>query len=179
LRLVSERGIEATTTRALAEQAGVNEVTIFRLFGDKSNLAVEAFRRFSSADEFAAYPISVDSSSPERACDGVVDMLRFLRRRMQERPEIIQVGMAEYWRFPRVRAEIAANPKAARELVERTLDAAAPALRPGVDRRAASLSLIGLLLVSVVWPARGWIDMSEEDFCRAARQAISGLLGPR
>jgi len=30
LRLVAERGIEATTTRLLAEEAGVNEVTIFR-----------------------------------------------------------------------------------------------------------------------------------------------------
>jgi len=45
-----------------------------------------------------------------------------------------------------------------------------------VDRRAASLSLIGLLLVSVVWPSRGWIDLSEQDWRDAAAQAVSGLL---
>ena len=176
LRLVAERGIGGTTTRVLAEEAGVNEVTIFRLFGDKANLATEAFRRFSSADEFAHYPISVDTSSAQRACESLVELLQFLRGRMRERPEFLQVGMAEYWRIPRLRDEIAATPVAARALVERALDAAAPFLRPNLDRRAASLSLIGFLLVSVVWPDRGWIDLSEEDWCRAARQAISGLL---
>lgn len=33
--LVAERGYSAMTTRVLAERAGVNEVTIFRLFGSK------------------------------------------------------------------------------------------------------------------------------------------------
>ena len=38
------------------------------------------------------------------------------------------------------------------------------------------MSLIGLLLVSVVWPARGWIDLSERDWHIAATQAVCGLL---
>ena len=46
LRLLTERGLEGTTTRGLAEEAGVNEVTLFRLFGDKGNLAAKAFRQF-------------------------------------------------------------------------------------------------------------------------------------
>jgi AcrR family transcriptional regulator len=176
LRLVAERGIEATTTRLLAEEAGVNEVTIFRLFGDKANLAAEAFRRFSSAEEFARYPLAIDPSSAEHAAESLVALLDFVRNRMLERPEIVQFGMAEYWRFPEARDQIGATPRAARELVERALDAAALVLRPGLDRRAASLNLIGLLLVSVVWPARGWIDLSEHDWHVAARQAINGLL---
>jgi AcrR family transcriptional regulator len=176
LRLVAERGIEATTTRLLAEEAGVNEVTIFRLFGGKANLAAEAFRRFSSAEEFAHYPLVIDSSSSAHAAQGLLAVLSYLRNRMLERPEIVQFGMAEYWRFPDARDQIGATPRAARELVERALDAAVPALRPGLDRRAASLNLIGLLLVSVVWPARGWIELSEQDWQFAAKQAIDGLL---
>lgn len=39
LWLAGERGFEATTTRAVAEAAGVNEVTIFRQFNDKLTLA--------------------------------------------------------------------------------------------------------------------------------------------
>jgi AcrR family transcriptional regulator len=176
LRLVAERGIEATTTRLLAEEAGVNEVTIFRLFGDKAKLAAEAFRRFSSADEFAHYPVNIDTSSCISANRSIVAVLDFLRQRMLERPEIVRVGMAEYWRFPQAREQIAATPRAARDLVERALDAAAPVLRPGLDRRAASLSLIGLLLVSVVWPSRGWIELSDQDWHVAATQAVNGLL---
>ena len=176
LRLVAERGIVATTTRLLAEEAGVNEVTIFRLFGDKSKLATEAFRRFSSAEEFAHYPLNIDTSSSISANRSIVAVLDFLRQRMLERPEIVHFGMAEYWRFPQAREQIAATPRAARELVERALHAAAPVLRPGLDRRAASLGLIGLLLVSVVWPSRGWIDLSDQDWHAAATQAVSGFL---
>src|SRR5438309_5349130 len=176
LRLVAERGIEATTTRLLAEEAGVNEVTIFRLFGDKARLATEAFRRFSSAKEFAHYPLNIDTSSCASANRSIVEVLDFLRQRMLERPEIVHVGMAEYWRFPQAREQIAATPRAARELVERALEAAAPVLRPGLDRPAASLGLIGLLLVSVVWPSRGWIDLSDQDWHAAATQAVNGLL---
>jgi AcrR family transcriptional regulator len=176
LRLVSERGIEATTTRALAEAAGVNEVTIFRLYGDKANLAAEAFRRFSAADELNRYPLAIDASSSERACESLVHVLDGLRARMLERPEVVEFGVAEYWRFPQLKDQIAATPRAARALVERALDAAAPALRPGIDSRLASLNLVGLLFVSVAWPGRGWIDLSEQEWQMAARQAVRGLL---
>lgn len=37
-RLFAERGYQATTTRAIAEAAGVNEVTLFRAFGNKQGV---------------------------------------------------------------------------------------------------------------------------------------------
>lgn len=36
--LFAEKGFDGTTTRAIAERAGVNEVTIFRTFGSKDAL---------------------------------------------------------------------------------------------------------------------------------------------
>jgi len=36
--LIGERGYKGTTTRAIAERAGVNEVTIFRRFGNKQGI---------------------------------------------------------------------------------------------------------------------------------------------
>lgn len=36
--LIAERGYRGTTTRAIAERAGVNEVTVFRRFGSKQGL---------------------------------------------------------------------------------------------------------------------------------------------
>jgi AcrR family transcriptional regulator len=178
LRLVAERGIDATTTRLLADEAGVNEVTIFRLFGDKANLAAEAVHRFQSANDLAEYPLHIDASSPANAAEGLLETLDFLRQRMLERPEFVQFGIAEFWRLPQLKAELGTTPRAARELVERALLQAAPALRLGLDLRAASLSLIGLLFVSVVWPSRGWIEMSEDDWRATACQAVELLLRP-
>ena len=36
--MFSRQGITATTTKEIAEQAGVNEVTLFRQFGSKQGL---------------------------------------------------------------------------------------------------------------------------------------------
>ena len=38
LKLFSEQGYYSTTTKQIAEKAGVNELTVFRHFGSKSNL---------------------------------------------------------------------------------------------------------------------------------------------
>ena len=43
-RLYGEHGYRGTTTRRIAEEAGVNEVTLFRLFGNKTALLEEAIR---------------------------------------------------------------------------------------------------------------------------------------
>lgn len=44
-RVYSELGFRGATTRRIAEEAGVNEVTLFRLFGSKAALIHEAVRR--------------------------------------------------------------------------------------------------------------------------------------
>ncbi len=43
LELIAEAGFRGATTRRIAERAGVNEVTLFRLFGTKLGLFAEAF----------------------------------------------------------------------------------------------------------------------------------------
>ncbi|MEM9150852.1 MAG: TetR family transcriptional regulator [Cyanobacteria bacterium P01_F01_bin.3] len=44
LQLFSTRGITATTTKEIAEQAGVNEVTLFRQFGSKHGLLLAVMK---------------------------------------------------------------------------------------------------------------------------------------
>jgi AcrR family transcriptional regulator len=46
LELFSARGYSAVTTKAIAEAAKVNEVTVFRLFGSKDRLFREVFAAF-------------------------------------------------------------------------------------------------------------------------------------
>lgn len=47
IELISEKGYKAATTRAIAKLAGVNEVTIFRHFGNKRGILKAVIDRFS------------------------------------------------------------------------------------------------------------------------------------
>jgi AcrR family transcriptional regulator len=54
LRVFEEVGLRGATTRRIAEEAGVNEVTLFRRFGTKETLLLEAMRR--GGDRHAPLP---------------------------------------------------------------------------------------------------------------------------
>lgn len=58
----AESGFRGATTRRIAEAAGVNEVTLFRLFGSKSQLMAEAFE--------CAHP-SLGASLPDEPGDDI------------------------------------------------------------------------------------------------------------
>ena len=46
-RVYGEYGFRGATTRRIADEAGVNEITIFRQFGSKESLINEAIRTHS------------------------------------------------------------------------------------------------------------------------------------
>ena len=48
LQLIASQGYKGATTRAIAEAAGVNEVTIFRQFGNKKQLFLAVLERYSA-----------------------------------------------------------------------------------------------------------------------------------
>jgi AcrR family transcriptional regulator len=52
LEVLVERGLKGASTRAIAEKAGVNEVTIFRRFGSKNGLVEAAIlRRYETIEQ--------------------------------------------------------------------------------------------------------------------------------
>lgn len=55
-RLYADHGFRGTTTRAIAEAAGVNEVTLFRIFGSKETLIVEAMREHGATMHVGELP---------------------------------------------------------------------------------------------------------------------------
>src|SRR3954451_7648452 len=55
-RVYAEAGYRGATTRRIATQAGVNEITLFRHFGSKDALIQEAITRAGSAIESQALP---------------------------------------------------------------------------------------------------------------------------
>lgn len=175
-RLVVERGLDATTTRAVAEEAGVNEVTIFRQFKDKATLARSAFHAADTVDAMQAYPLAIDASSPGSAQKGLVDCLRFLKRGIQENIVQVQFGLGEYYHFPELREEIRGSAMGAEQFVRQAVEQAAPMLRPEVDLRAAELSLFGMVFTTTLLEARGWIELDDEEWERLIEGAVRPLV---
>ncbi len=94
-RVYAEAGFRGSTTRRIAEEAGVNEVTIFRLFGSKGALLEEAIRHFAPSSTAALLPnVPVDPQSELTAWATV--QLNFLRRH----GGMIRKAMAEVEEMP-------------------------------------------------------------------------------
>ncbi|MFK8185484.1 MAG: TetR family transcriptional regulator [Phormidesmis sp.] len=68
LELFSKQGTTATTTKEIAEKAGVNEVTLFRQFGSKQGLLLAVIQEASILDNMqAALAQIANSEKPVRA----------------------------------------------------------------------------------------------------------------
>lgn len=66
LRVYETDGFRGATTRRIAEAAGVNEITIFRLFGSKAALIDEALRRESREIPEPTVTLPQEPVEPER-----------------------------------------------------------------------------------------------------------------
>ena len=106
-RLYALLGFRGATTRRIAEEAGVNEVTLFRTFGSKEALIAEALRRHANA-QGAALALPADPVDPERELTqwatahlgGLRASRTFIRQAMSdadERPEVAPC-VAAGWR---------------------------------------------------------------------------------
>lgn len=98
----AQHGSRGSTTRRIAEAAGVNEVTLFRYFGSKDALLLEAIA--SSSDGGAAIVLPETPEDPEREltewCAVVIERLRSKRSiirkcmsEIEERPEMISTAV--------------------------------------------------------------------------------------
>jgi AcrR family transcriptional regulator len=102
-RVYAEQGFRGATTRRIADEAGVNEITVFRHFGSKDALIHEALRVRAVAPSGVELPD--EPRDPEReltawAMAEIADMrsCRTLIRRtmseMGERPEVVECTSA-------------------------------------------------------------------------------------
>lgn len=106
-RLFSEKGFAGATTRAIAELANVNEVTLFRHFGSKENLAK------SIMDQFGGQAIAADLES-RFTYDLQKDLTLFGRvvlMAMCERSNEMRMAICESRHFPEFRQIVAENPR--------------------------------------------------------------------
>ena len=97
VRVYGQHGFRGATTRLIAQEADVNEVTLFRTFGSKEALIEEAIRFHSRSAEFARLPEEPDDPERELSdwCDAHMAHLRLGRplivscmADVAERPEV-------------------------------------------------------------------------------------------
>ena len=104
-RVYAATGFRGATTRRIAEEAGVNEVTIFRLFGSKAALIDAAVRRSSATAPEDAVLLPEEPADPEAElvawCQAQLAQLRgrrgLIRKTMseaEERPEVAPCAAA-------------------------------------------------------------------------------------
>ncbi|MEO1392451.1 MAG: helix-turn-helix domain-containing protein [Cyanobacteria bacterium J06634_5] len=95
LALFSHQGITATTTKEIAEQAGVNEVTLFRQFGSKQGLLLAVLQESSMLGKMqAALTDIVGANNPLLAYGEVgLDLLGNV-------PELVRSLIGESGQFP-------------------------------------------------------------------------------
>ena len=91
----AETGYRGATTRRIADEAGVNEITIFRLFGTKAALIDEALRTRGVSRPGTLPTLPDEPVDPERElaawCSAHLEMLRtdraLIRKTMSEHEE--------------------------------------------------------------------------------------------
>src|SRR5262249_29599990 len=102
ISVFGECGFRGATTRRIADAAGVNEVTIFRLFGSKSALLEEAVRQSEMRNLRPSH-----TELPEEPGDPETELEAWARdhwRAMRERRSIIRKMMGEIEEHPEISA---------------------------------------------------------------------------
>lgn len=97
LQLISERGYNGATTREIAKEAGVREITLFRHFGTKENLFEELLKRFSFLPELRSLLPEIRTLPYEPALVQVG--VRFLDT-LNKRKKFISIMISEITVYP-------------------------------------------------------------------------------
>lgn len=147
IELYADTGFRGTTTRQIAQRAGVNEVTVFRHFGSKHALLHEAIR--------CACVTSGPSGLPETPTDPRAELLQWARIHWNElwsRRSVIRTAMGEIEEHPGLLpTEQSATACAGRELskyLERVR--AAGLARADFATPAAAMTLMGALFADAM-----------------------------
>jgi AcrR family transcriptional regulator len=147
-RLYAEAGYRGATTRRIAGEAGVNEVTLFRHFGSKDALIREAISRAESS----LAPAVLLPESPRDPFRELRDWARAHLAELRERRSLIRTSMGEIEEHPGIFSAENSPPAAAAKALCRYLrDLRAKGLaKAPFDEVAASTMLMGVLFADAM-----------------------------
>ena len=146
-RVYASSGFRGTTTRRIAEEAGVNEVTLFRLFGSKAALIAEAMCAQEFIDPHPGPPDPSLTPLEQLTKSNAAVMENLSRHR-----HLIRQGMAEQMEHPELCNELCGEKRVAfdrfvayaRDLVKKE------GTDPNVDVRTAASMLFSAIFHDVM-----------------------------
>src|SRR5512137_1191982 len=97
LKLFSQKGFLGATTREIAREAEVAEVTLFRHFPSKEALFEEVIRRYSVLPALKGVLPGLEQAGYEEA---LAEIARRFLRRLDERKDFIRIMLAERHLYP-------------------------------------------------------------------------------
>jgi AcrR family transcriptional regulator len=146
VRVYAEAGYRGATTRRIAFEAGVNEITLFRHFGSKDSLIREAIARSQQASLIAL---------PDLPADPLRELCAFARAHLAElrqRRALIRTCMGEFEEHPDVIApENSPVAQAAKSLARYLARLRERGLARGAfDEHVAATMLMGVLFADAM-----------------------------
>jgi AcrR family transcriptional regulator len=97
LKLISEKGYMGATTREIAREAGVTELTLFRHFGSKEKLFKELLGSYTFLPKLKELLPELDGLSSREALELIAT--RFLLT-LKERKSMVKIMYSEYTAYP-------------------------------------------------------------------------------
>jgi AcrR family transcriptional regulator len=147
IKVFAETGTRGATTRRIAQEAGVNEVTLFRHFHSKDDLLQAALEHFADHASATALPVH-----PVQPREELLDWCRAHHRALHKVRALIRKSMGEFEEFPAHCSQgMQISIRIANELSAylRRLKQAGLA-RGDWDERAASAMLMGALFTDAM-----------------------------
>ena len=117
-QVFAEAGYARATTRALAAAAGVNEVTLFRHFGNKQNLFAAVIEQFGGPAVTTALEAQLTGGYRQDLLTIGAQLLEVL----MERKDALRLMLCEATHFPEVQAVMVQNPRQIRLMLAKYLD---------------------------------------------------------
>ncbi len=167
-RTFAQHGFRGSTTRRIAEAAGVNEITIFRYFGSKEALLQEAVREISSTPEIGR--LTATPRDPHRELTlWAESFIHHLRTRRS----IIRTSMGEMEEHPEMTSCMSRVPLDASEQLCAYLLALGEAglVSEKFDPKAAAAMLMGALFSDAMGR-----DMMPDAFPHPAENAAAAYV---
>jgi AcrR family transcriptional regulator len=162
LTLAGREGLAGVTTRAVAAEAGVNEVTLFRHFGDKATLTRAAMEHLIWRASPPPPPGKPVAGSP--GLQRVVELMRGNRNGLTARPEVMQLGVIESFNDPAISELVKAAPMGVWQMYRKAFEDAREELQAGVDTDAAALAVQGLVFLTAFWNRRGFVSWGKDEW---------------
>jgi AcrR family transcriptional regulator len=168
IRVCSERGLHAATTREIAEVAGVNEVTLFRHFGSKEKLIAALFERVLATLSESLNDTETDEQDLER------NLFRYAQSHnelLMTNEAFIRTIIGEAKRHPeQARMIMCEAGRAKRELLIEYLRAAqkAGSVRKDIELGPAVDAFTGMLLAGMLRRTsfKDYVDYSADEYLR-------------